>query len=78
MAAHEVMHTLGAVNSDSPYHTRYGHCTDGYDLMCYADGSPQTYTTSRCPDRGAQHLFDCRNDDYFAAKPAPGSYLATH
>ncbi len=77
VAAHEVMHTLGAVNSGAPHHTSAGHCTDGHDLMCYADGSPQTYTTSRCADPDAEHVFDCRDDDYFAVRPA-GRYLPTH
>ncbi len=77
VAAHEVMHTLGAVNDDSPHHTTNGHCTDGRDLMCYADGSPQRFTTTTCPEAASSHVLDCRDDDYFAVRPA-GTYLRTH
>ena len=36
--AHELTHTLGAVNSRAPNATPNGHCTDDYDTMCYDDG----------------------------------------
>jgi hypothetical protein len=76
-AAHELTHALGSVNSDSPNHTQYGHCTDDYDLMCYQDG-PGTVMRVVCPDRAQDNLLDCNNDDYFNTNPARGSYLDTH
>jgi hypothetical protein len=76
-AAHELTHALGSVNSDSPNHTDYGHCTDDYDLMCYQDG-PGTVMRIICPDRAQDNLLDCNNDDYFSTNPNRGSYLDTH
>lgn len=82
VAAHELAHTLGAVNNSAPHSSKAGHCTDGYDLMCY-DGSGSASTKSApskvaCPDRGHEQRLDCRHDDYFNTNPGPGSYLATH
>jgi len=82
---HEMTHTLGAVLPHAPHATSYGHCTDGYDVMCYADGgaSAAPYTTTACPQlTGAQagmtQTYDCGRDDYFNPSPPAGSYLATH
>jgi hypothetical protein len=81
---HEITHTLGAVNSGAPHATSNGHCTDGADVMCYADGgtSAVPYSTSSCPaiagSAGLTQTYDCGRDDYFSTSPAPGSYLATH
>jgi hypothetical protein len=81
---HEMTHTLGAVNSSSPHATSAGHCTDGSDVMCYADGgtSAVPYSTSACPQiagsAGMTQTYDCGRDDYFSPSPAAGSYLATH
>ena len=82
---HEITHTLGAVNDLAPHATSAGHCTDGYDVMCYADGgtSAAPYSTSACPQlsgsqAGLTQTFDCNHDDYFSPDPAGGSYLATH
>lgn len=76
VAAHEIMHTLGAVQGDAPHASRYGHCTDDADLLCYLDG-PGTVLQQVCP---ATHesLYDCNGDDYFNTAPPTGSYLATH
>ncbi len=72
-ALHEVGHTLGAVQLDSPNTTGAHHCNDGLDIMCYADAGPDSaYDPGVC---GAQ-VFDCNNDDYFAANPT--GYLASH
>jgi hypothetical protein len=86
---HEVSHTLGAVNYSAPHTSAgaegpRGHCTDGYDVMCYADGANPTvpYTTTACPQiagsGGLVQTYDCGGDDYFNPSPAPGSYLDTH
>ncbi len=76
VAAHELMHTLGSVQSDSGHPSAAGHCTDEYDVMCYVDGTGVTLTYP-CPAAHEQ-LYDCNHDDYFSTDPAPGSYLATH
>jgi hypothetical protein len=82
---HEMTHTLGAVLPHAPHATSYGHCTDGYDVMCYADGgsSAAPYTNTACPQltgtqAGMTQTYDCGRDDYFNPSPAAGSYLATH
>jgi len=79
---HEMTHTLGAVQSTAPHTTGAGHCTDGYDVMCYDDGGPNAglYNTAACPDPGAPFTlnYDCGANDYFAVAPLAGSYLATH
>ena len=74
--AHELMHTLGGVQTTATHSTPANHCYDGADLMCYDDGTG-VLTQSVCdPSQG--NLFDCRQDDYYSTAPAPGSYLATH
>ncbi len=75
--AHELMHTLGAVNGSAPHATSTGHCWDEYDRMCYSDSSgvPMQFI---CTDPAHENRFDCNHDDYFNTNPAAGSYLATH
>jgi hypothetical protein len=84
--AHEITHTLGAVQPNAPHSSSvvhpdgsvdfYGHCTDEYDIMCYADGTPKplTFTCGTSYER----LLDCHHDDYFHTAPASGTYLGTH
>lgn len=79
---HELGHNLGAVQGGgtgivaSPHSTSGGHCNDGLDIMCYADGSSNSsYSGSVCTDRAH---FDCNHDDYFNPAPTAGSYLASH
>lgn len=81
--AHELMHTLGAVQgpsartTGSPHHTLFGHCTDDYDIMCYVDG-PGTVVRTVCNEPSNEMRLDCNHDDYFSTNPRSGTYLATH
>jgi hypothetical protein len=74
--AHELMHTLGAVEADAPHVTAGSHCTDEWDVMCYQD-APDVVLTYPCPQTHAS-LFDCNHDDYFSTQPAPGGWLSSH
>jgi hypothetical protein len=79
---HEITHNLGGVQWTAPHETSYAHCTDGEDVMCYADGSPEgaAYNPNVCPIAGGAipQTYDCGHDDYFDPDPPTGSYLATH
>lgn len=86
IAAHELVHTLGAVQSSAPNATPGAHCTDEHDLLCYDDGTGGAVRTV-CRDGdnetwgagdGFDRLLDCRGDDYFNPRPRSGSYLDTH
>ncbi len=72
-SAHEIMHTLGAVQETAPNAGNHGHCHDEYDLMCY--GEDLRY---ECPTVTDDALFDCGNDDYFNTDPLRGSYLCDY
>jgi hypothetical protein len=72
-AAHELLHTLGAVQNTAPNSSGAGHCTDEVDVMCYKD-TTATVTKQVCSRAGQ---VDCNNDDYFHPNPKPSSYLAT-
>ena len=83
--AHEIAHTLGAVQPTAPNSSSvisgddvdfYGHCIDEFDTMCYADGTPKKLVF-RCSSV-YERLLDCQSNDYFSTKPPAGSYLATH
>ncbi|MCU1352495.1 MAG: Ricin lectin, partial [Acidimicrobiales bacterium] len=76
LAAHEMMHNMGAVQPSAPHATRYYHCTDDGDVMCYVDGSGEVVTQT-CPPAHENRL-DCNHDDYFSTAPGAGSYLRTH
>lgn len=86
IAAHELLHTLGAVQASAPHGTRGAHCTDEHDLLCYDDGTGGGVRvvcrdgdgdTSGAGDAN-DRLLDCGGDDYFHPAPPRGSYLATH
>ena len=75
--AHELMHAMGGVQTSAPHATRYSHCWDESDRMCYADGSGSAMRQI-CPT-SHENVFDCNHDDYyFAGAPPSGNYLATH
>jgi chitodextrinase len=69
---HEVLHTMGAVVQSAPNSTTGGHCSDGQDVMCYADSSTSRYDAGICTTR----VLDCNRNDYFNPAPPAGSYLA--
>lgn len=69
---HEVVHSLGAVNTSSPNSNGLGHCRDELDIMCYSEGGVQT--VPRCAV--LVEMLDCGADDYFNARPPLGSYLS--
>ncbi|MFP5308247.1 MAG: hypothetical protein ACLGIR_01565 [Actinomycetes bacterium] len=86
IAAHELTHTLGAVQASAPGATRGGHCTTEWDLLCYADEAGVRVQV-RCQDRNSRtsgagdhsdRLLDCTGDTYFHPAPRRGSYLASH
>lgn len=73
---HELLHTLGAVQSSAPHFSGGSHCYQLSDVMCYTprDGTTGEYAND-CP-QGVP--LDCGQDDYFNPSPPAGSYLATH
>lgn len=76
--AHELAHTFGAVQNTAPNSTDFGHCNDGHDVMCYADGSPNSnHSTSRCHSSW-RLMLDCGRDDYYNPRALVGGYLASH
>jgi hypothetical protein len=77
--SHELGHTFGAVQRDAPNASRWDHCVDEWDVMCYDDGSGPGYELEfRCPEHSHNERLDCNHDDYFHTNPSAGAYLATH
>ena len=70
-AAHELLHTMGAVQNSAPNSSGAGHCTDEIDVMCYKD-TTSTVTRQVCTRAGQ---VDCNNNDYFHPNPGSGTYL---
>ena len=75
--AHELVHMLGGVQTSARNSTGGFHCNDGFDVMCYDDGTARSGQRSVCGRDGAV-LLDCRNDDYFSTAAPARSYLQTH
>ena len=86
---HEITHNLGGVQWSAPHSTqpagmanpRYGHCWQGYDVMCYLEDAGASHAMRNdCPRIGGAipQAYDCGRDDYFNPGPPAGSYLATH
>lgn len=81
---HELFHTMGAVNFSAPFATGARHCTDGIDVMCYPDASPEgpTYTESRCPFPGYGSPIgtplDCEYNTYFDVDEESKEWLNTN
>ncbi len=75
--AHELAHTFGAVQRSAPNATLWSHCTEEWDIMCYADGDGQPMAI-RCPDPAYHGLLDCRHNDYFHTNPPSTNYLYAH
>jgi hypothetical protein len=79
--AHELSHTMGAVQDEPPTSSKVGHCIDGLDIMCYADGGEGTYAETYCPDPAPPYaaedeVYDCNADTYFHPAPPAGNPLA--
>ncbi len=77
VAAHELGHTLGAVNNNAPNASGFGHCTDEWDVMCYKDGDGVVIRTV-CTNRSHDDRLDCNHDDYYSTNPPAGSYLSQY
>jgi hypothetical protein len=85
--AHELAHTLGAVQRSAPNASALFHCVDEADLMCYDDdgvldgmvevAGRSVPLVSRCAVPH-ERLLDCHHDDYFHTNPSPSSYLEGH
>jgi hypothetical protein len=85
--AHELAHTLGAVQGSAPNASAIFHCIDESDLMCYdddgtVDGTVQTSNGPRAIvslcSSPHERLLDCNHDDYFHTDPPGSNYLANH
>jgi hypothetical protein len=74
--AHELLHTLGAVQDSAPNSSNAGHCVDENDTMCYVDTSGHAMI-STCRTAPSWQV-DCGLNDYFNGAARSGNYLATH
>lgn len=81
---HELFHTMGAVQYLAPFATGAKHCTDGIDVMCYRDESPEgpTYTETSCPSPDYSTPIgtplDCGYNTYFDAAEESKEWLNTN
>lgn len=75
--AHEIFHTLGAVQKSAPRSNTALHCRDERDVMCYSSAAGSSvYTSSTCRTTLLDERLDCNKNDYFHTNPKAGSYLA--
>lgn len=73
---HELAHMMGAAQNGAPFNSGAGHCNDGLDVLCYADGgSKSNYKATYCT---GSLKFDCGKDTYFDTLPESGEWLATN
>lgn len=77
VAAHELVHLFGGVQTNAPNSSGGWHCVDEWDLMCYSDSPYYPSMEYICPVNN-QWLLDCNHDDYYHTNPPAGSYLATN
>ena len=81
VVAHELGHTLGAVQNKAPGSNDHGHCVDEWDVMCRATGPRARSRRLRQLVAGAGQPVrpapGCGSDSYFIPKPKQGGYLAT-
>jgi hypothetical protein len=76
---HEMTHNMGGVQRSAPHSSTVGHCWDGWDVMCYADGGPTPMSYPCASLTGVMaKTYDCGGDDYFNPDPPTGNWLATH
>lgn len=77
---HEVMHTLGTVQTSAPHATGGLHCWDLHDVMCYDDGSRNSTMRILCDSTVNVWRYDCGKNDYFNSRLPVGSsnYLYNH
>jgi hypothetical protein len=75
---HELFHTLGAVQLDSP-NANTGHCNDAPSIMCPGQGPGYGggISNKSCAKVLVETL-DCNMDDYWNPDPKVGSYLFNH
>jgi len=77
---HELMHSLGAVQHDSPHATAGFHCWDEHDVMCYDDNTSGSGKLSVvCGSSVSIWRYDCGDNDYFNSNlPVASGYLSSH
>ena len=87
LEVHELVHTLGGVQTSAPNGAGLYHCADEADVMCYDDdGTADGYVSKDgglaplrtvCPAAN-ERLLDCNGDDYFNVNPEQDGWLAKH
>jgi hypothetical protein len=78
---HELGHSMGAVNTDSPWSDQGAHCKLEWDVMCGGAQATIQWCPLPPPPYSHEGVFDCSQNDYFYAGFPPSqrySYLQTH